>query len=196
MRRKHEVRIYKDTDQLDGEPATVSKTGDTHDIVVKHVIRRTRDPGVLPPALPDQLEHVVHAGQDVVHEDHRIKDLALGIPQFVQGHHGRVPDLGEVFDPMVERSSGSHRGTDDDPHPHDPRQRVKDPEERLGLVVGPVLVDRDEHIVVPEHSGRPEHGREQVRDDVKRVVKVDGKKVLVLLGHQVPLLVFVPPVRS
>lgn len=163
---------------------------------MKHVIRRTRDPGVLPPTLPDQLEHVVHARQDVVHENHRIKDLALGIPQFVQGHHGRVPDLGEVFDPMVERSSGSHRGTDDDPHPDHPSERVKDPEERLGLVVGSVLVDRDEDVVVPQHAGRPEHGREQVRNDVKRVVEVDGKKVLVLLGHQVALLVFVPPVRA
>ena len=163
---------------------------------MKHVIRRTSDPSVLPPALPDQLEHVVHAGQDVVHENHRIKDLALGIPQFMKGHHGRVSNLGQVFDTMVERSSGSHRGTDDDPHPHDPRQRVKDPEERLGLVVGPVLVDRDEDVVIPQNPGRPEHRREQVRNDVKRVVEVDGKEVLVLLGHQVPLLVFVPPVRA
>jgi hypothetical protein len=50
--------------------------------------------------------------------------------------------------------------------------------------------------VVPQHPGRPEHGRKEIRNDVKRVVQVDGEKVLVLLGDEVPLLVFVPTGRS
>jgi hypothetical protein len=163
---------------------------------VEHVIRRTRNPGILTPALPDQLEHVVDTRQDVVHENDRIKRLAFTVSQFVKGHHGSVSDLGQILDTMVERSSRPHRCPDDDPHSDNPSERVKDLQQRLGLVVGTVLVDGHKHVVVPQHPGRPEHGRKEIRNDVKRVVQVDGEKVLVLLGDEVPLLVFVPTGRS
>ena len=163
---------------------------------MEHVIRRTCNPGILTPALPDQLEHVVDTRQDIVHEDDRIERLALAISQLVEGHHGGVSNLGQVFNTMVESSPRPHRSPDDDPHPDDPSERVKDLQQRLGLIVGTVLVDGHKHVVIPQHSGRPEHGREEIRNDVKRVVQVDGEKVLVLLGDEIPLLVFVPTGRG
>ena len=57
--------------------------GGTYDLLVEHVIRCTGDPGVLSPGLPDQLQQIVYAGEDVVHEDHGIEYLPIVIPEFV-----------------------------------------------------------------------------------------------------------------
>jgi len=47
------------------------------DLLVIHVIGSTCDTCVVPAALPDELQEVVDAGQDVVHEDDGIKELIL-----------------------------------------------------------------------------------------------------------------------
>ena len=47
---------------------------------MEHVIRSAGDTGIVQAALVDELEEVVHAGKDIVHEDDRIKVLILRVP--------------------------------------------------------------------------------------------------------------------
>lgn len=168
------------------------RLGATHNVVVVHVIRRTGDTRILPPRLPDQLEQIIHAGQDIVHEYDRVKDLVLVVAQLVEGDHRRVPDFCEVFDTVVELTPRAHGCADDHAQTDGSRECVKDPQEGLGLVVGPVLVDRDKDVVIAQNRRRSEKSREDIGNDVERVVQVDGEEVFVLLSLQVPL----DPIRA
>lgn len=152
-----------------------------------HVIRCTSDARILSPTLPDQLEQVVDTGQDIVHEDDRVKDLAVIVTEFVEGQHGGVSDFGEVFDTVVEQTTGTHRCSDDDPETDGAREGIENLQERLCLVVGTVFVDGDKDIVVSQDGGCAEEGCKDIRDNVKRVVQVDGEKVLVLPRLEIPL---------
>lgn len=74
-------------------------------VIVIHIICGTRNACTIPPALPDQLEDVVNAKQDIVHEDYCIKELIVGVPKFVKRVQRLIPDLSQVFDTVIERSS-------------------------------------------------------------------------------------------
>ena len=50
---------------------------------MEHVIRRAGNTSVVQAALVDELEEVVHAGKDIVHENDCVKVLVLRVPQFV-----------------------------------------------------------------------------------------------------------------
>ena len=54
-----------------------------HELLVVHVVRGAGDARVVEPALVDELEQVVHAGEDVVHEDDAVKVLVLRVAQLV-----------------------------------------------------------------------------------------------------------------
>ena len=80
--------------------------------VVVHVVRGAGDPGVVSPALPDELEEVVHAGENVVHEDDRFKVLVFRVAEVVEGAEGRITYFGKVLDAVVERPASAHRRSD------------------------------------------------------------------------------------
>lgn len=101
---------------------------------MEHVVGRAGDSGVLTATLPDELEQVVDARQNVVHEDDRVKDLLLALAELVKRHKRSVPDLGQVLDSVVERSSRSHRRPDLDPQTSRSGDGVKDLEQGLSLV--------------------------------------------------------------
>ena len=122
----------------------------THELLVVHVVRGAGDARVVEPALVDELEQVVRAGQDVVHEDDRVKVLVLRVPQLVQRHERGVAHLGEVLDAVVERAARAHRRADCYAQAHRAAERVEDAQERLRLVRRPVLVDRHVHVMVPQ----------------------------------------------
>lgn len=149
---------------------------------MEHVVCGAGEPRVLAAGLPDELEHVVDAGEDVVHEDDGVEELALGVAQLVQRDERGVAYFREIFDAVIERAARALRRADDDAHADGARERVEDAQERLGLVRRAVLVDGDEHVVVPEDGGDAEERGEDVGDDVERVVEVDGEEVLVLGG--------------
>jgi hypothetical protein len=151
---------------------------------VEHIVRGTGDTSILSPTLPDQLEQIVDARQDVVHEDDRVEDLLLVLPQLVQRHQRRVSDLCEVLDSMVKRSPRPHRRPNLDSQAGRLGEGVKDSEEGFRLVGRSVLVDGDVDVVVSEDSGDSEEGGEEVWDDVKGVVEVDSEEVLVLLAGE------------
>jgi len=60
---------------------------------VVHIICGTGDPGVALPALPDKLEEVVDAGENVVHEDDGFK--VLGITEVVGRAESGITDFNE-----------------------------------------------------------------------------------------------------
>ena len=99
----------------------------------------------------------------------------------MERHERGVAHLGEVLDAVVERAARALRGPDGDPQAHASAERIEDAEESLGLVRRAVLVNRDVHVVVAEDSCNSEEGSEEIRDDVERVVEVDGEEVLVCL---------------
>lgn len=146
-----------------------------------HVIGSASDTSVLPSALPDEFKQIVHARQNVVHEDDRIKHLVLVVSQLVEGDHGGISDLCQVFDSVVECSSGPHRRPDNDTETDGSGQSVEYPQKGFGLIVRSILVDRNKDIVVSEDRGSSEQGSENVGDDVERVVQVDGEEVFMLL---------------
>lgn len=151
-----------------------------------HVICRASDSRIVPPALPDQLQKVIHAGQDVVHEDDAVEIFSLRVPEFMQGHECCIPHLGEVLDSMIERASCPHGRPNGDAHTNAPRERVEYSEQRFCLVRGPVLVDGHKDILVTQDGGHAEKRREEIGDDVEGVVQIDGEEVLVLRLLQVP----------
>ena len=73
-----------------------------------HVIGCTCDSGVVPSALPDKLEEVVDAGENVVHEDDSFKVFIFRIAKVVEGTESGVSDFGEVFDSVVECPARPH----------------------------------------------------------------------------------------
>ena len=148
---------------------------------MEHVVRGTSDACVVLSALPYQLQQVVHAWENIVHEDDRVKVLVLCVPQLVQRHKRCIAHLREVLDAVVERTARTHRRPDRHAHADTARERVKNAQERLRLVRRPVLVDRHVDVVVPKDGSDPEERREQVWDDVERVVEVDGEEVLVVV---------------
>lgn len=70
-----------------------------------HIIRCTSDARIVPPALPDKFEDIVHARQDVVHEDDGIEIFVVRVSELVEWVERLVANLCKVFDTMVERSS-------------------------------------------------------------------------------------------
>ena len=56
----------------------------THEVLVEHVVRGAGDARVVASALPDELEEVVDAGEDVVHEDDGVEHLALRVAELVE----------------------------------------------------------------------------------------------------------------
>ena len=132
-----------------------------------HVVGSAGYSRVIYPALPDQLEEIVHTGQDVVHEDDRIEVLVLRVAQLVQRHERGVAHFGEVLDTVVERPACTLRCPDGNAHAYTSAERIEDAEKSLRLVRRSVLVDRDVHVVVPEDGRHSEKGSEKVRDDVE-----------------------------
>ena len=82
---------------------------------------------------------------------------------------------------MGERSSRPHGRPNRHTHPNRSGERVKDAQERLRLVRGTIFVYGDEDIWVAEDGSNPEESREEVGNDVERIVEVDGEEVLVTL---------------
>jgi len=66
---------------VSGDPVVVEYR--RSDLFVEHVISGTSQTRVLPPTLPDELEEVIHAGKDIVHEDDRVEDLPIVVSKFV-----------------------------------------------------------------------------------------------------------------
>jgi hypothetical protein len=75
------------------------------DLVMVHVVGGAGDAGIVVARLPYELEEVVNAGEDVVHEDDGVEELVFGVAQLVQRDKGGVADLGEVLDAMIERAT-------------------------------------------------------------------------------------------
>ena len=110
-------RVWMVEDSLERrvlERGTIDVTGDpivvkdrSADLIVKHVVGGAGDTGVLPTRLPDELEQVIDARQNVVHEDDGVEDFALGITELVERHKSGVADFGEIFNAVIERATGA-----------------------------------------------------------------------------------------
>ncbi len=81
--------------------------------IVEHVIGSAGDTGVLQTGLVDQLEDVIDAGKNVVHEDHGVEIFSF-VAEFMKWEHGRVAHLREVFNTMIESTAGTRAGSDSD----------------------------------------------------------------------------------
>jgi len=66
---------------ISGNPIVVEYGG--LDLRVVHVISGAGYAGIVPPALPDEFEKVVHAGENIVHEDDRVEVLPFAIAKLV-----------------------------------------------------------------------------------------------------------------
>ena len=82
--------------------------------IVVHIIGCTSDPGVIPSALPDKLEEVVYAGENVVHENDGFKVFVFGVAEVVEGPEGGITYLRKVLDAVVECPAGAHGCSDGD----------------------------------------------------------------------------------
>jgi hypothetical protein len=155
-----------------------------------HVICGAGNAGIVETALEDELEEIIDAWKDIVHEDYGIKVLILSVSQLVEGHKGSVSNFGEILNTVVESATGALRCADGNPETHGAGESVKNAEESLCLVGGAVLVNRYINVVVTKECGNAEEGGKDVRDDVEGIVKVDGKEVLVLpAGEVAPMTV-------
>ena len=99
----------------------------TYNFVMIHVIRGTCDTGVLSSGLPNQLENIIDARQDIVHENDSVKVFTLAVSEFVQGHHGGITDFGEVFDTVGVLTSRAARGSNGNAEPHAASECVEYP---------------------------------------------------------------------
>ncbi len=78
--------------------------------IVIHIIGGTGDPGVVPSALPDELEQVVDAGKNVVHENDGFKVFIFGIAEVVKGVKSGVSDFRKVLNSVIELPAGGTHG--------------------------------------------------------------------------------------
>ena len=88
----------------------------THNFIMEHVVRSTRQTRVMSPTLPDELQHVVYTGQHVVHEHNCIEELSFQVPELMQRDEGCVAHFGKILDAVIECAPGAMRGTNDYPH--------------------------------------------------------------------------------
>ena len=149
-----------------------------------HVVRSTSDPRILFPTLPDQLQHIIHTWQDIIHEHDRIEHLVFVIPQFVQRDHGGVTDFGEILYPMIELTSRTHTGPNDNSQADSSGESIEYLQEGFRLITRSILVYRHEDILVSENSSDAEERGKDIGNDVERIVKVDSEEVFVLLGRK------------
>jgi len=117
-------------------------------LFVIHVICCARNPGVIQTALINEFEEVVHAGEDVVHEDYGIEILVLGVSLLVKGHKGSIANFSKILDTVVERPTCALRCADGDTKSDGAGECVENAEEGFCLVCGAVLVDGDKDVVV------------------------------------------------
>lgn len=148
---------------------------------MEHIIRRTSNPRIIPPTLPNQLQQIIHTRQNIIHKHNRIKILILCVPQLVQGHKRSVSDFSEIFYPMIERASCSRRSPNHNAHTHRPTECVEYPKEGFRLVRRAVFVNGHKNVLVPQHRSCPKQSREQIRNNVKRVVQINSEKVFVVI---------------
>lgn len=160
---------------------------------MEHVICGARNSGIVQTALVDEFEDVVHAGEDVVHEDYGIEILVLGTSQLVEGNKCSIANFSEVLDTVVERTTCALGCADGDAKSDGASDCVENAENGLCLVRGAVLVDGYKDVVVAEDSRDTEERREEVWDDIERIVEVDGEKVMMLFagiaGKVAPMVV-------
>lgn len=81
----------------------------------------------------------------------------------------------------MESPSRPERGPDVHSDSYCARNRTEDLEESLRPIRGAVLVDADIDVVESEDGGDLVHCTEQIGYDIRRIVKVDCKEVLVVL---------------
>jgi len=139
----------------------------TYEFWVIHVVSGTRNACIVPPALPDKFKEVVHAREDVIHEDDSVKEFAVRVPKFVKWHECLIPDLREVLDTVVELPPRARRRTYGDSKPNGRGQCVEYAEECLCLVGRAVFVYGHVDIVVTQDSRYPEESGKEIRDDVE-----------------------------
>ena len=150
-----------------------------------HVICSAGDTGVIQTALVDELEEVIDAWKDVVHEDYGIKVLVLAVSQFVERHKGGVSNLGEILYAVIECATGALGCADGNPETNRASESVKNAEESLCLVGGAILVYRYKNVMETKEGRDAEEGGKDVRNDVEGVVKVNREEVLVLSARKV-----------
>ena len=161
------------------------KEDGTHKLIVVHVICSAGNTSVIQTTLVDELEEVVDAWKDIVHEHYGIKVLVLSVSQLVEGYKGSVSNFGEILDAVVERTARALRCSDGNPQTNGASKSVKNTEERLCLVGRAILVDGHKNVVITKESRDAEESRKEVWNDVEGIVKVDSKEVLVLSAREV-----------
>jgi hypothetical protein len=145
-----------------------------------HVIRSAGNAGIIQTALVDELEKVIDARKDVVHEHYGIKVFVLAVPQLVERYKGSVSHFGKILNTVVERAACALGCADGNPKPNRASEGVKYAEKRLCLVRGTILVDGYKNVVVTKEGRDAEESRKDVWNDVEGIVKVDCKEILVL----------------
>jgi hypothetical protein len=106
-----------------------------HQFFVIHVVRRTGNPGIVQPALVNQLQQVVHTRQDIVHEDDRVEMFSVRISEFVKRYESGVSHFSQILDTMSEIAPGSHRGTNVNLQSDGPTKSVEYTQEGFRLIV-------------------------------------------------------------
>lgn len=150
-----------------------------------HVVCSAGYTSVVQTALVNKFEDIINTREDVVHKHYGIKILVLGVSEFVKWYKGSISDFGKILDTVVERAPCALRGTDGNPEANRARERIEDAEKCFRLVGGTILVYRDKDVVVTKDGRDTKEGRKKVRNDIERIVKVDGKEILVLSGGEV-----------
>lgn len=97
-RNEHRRRASQDLDETCSPPVQIRYLRVS---IINRSTDGTGDPGVLKTRLPDELEQVIGAGQNVIDEDDGIESLAGMISHLPQRREGGIADLGKVFDPTL-----------------------------------------------------------------------------------------------
>lgn len=126
--------------------------GGIYQFFVVHIICCARNPGVVQPALINEFEEVVYAGEDVVHEDYGIEILVLRVSLLVKGHKGSIANFSKILDTVVECSTCALRCADGDTKTDRAGECVENAEEGFCLVCGAVLVDGDKNVVITKEG--------------------------------------------
>jgi len=137
---------------------------------VIHVVGRAGDTRVVQSTLPNQLQQVIHTGQDIIHKHDGVEMFSVGVPQFVERHKSGVSHFCQIFDTMVEVSPRSHRRADLDPQPSRLTQSVEYPQKGFCLIVGSILVDGHVDVLETKNGRDLEESGKEVGDDIERVV--------------------------
>lgn len=101
---------------------------------MEHVICGARNSSVIQTALVNELEDVIHAGKDVVHEDYGIEILILGASQLMEGDKCSIANFCEILDTVVECSTCALRCADSDAKSDGAGDCVENAENSLRLV--------------------------------------------------------------